>query len=327
MVRLILDYKDQFPQKLYDVVCDGGLFRWNRNGSVSVLDEESFVNNVMKWYPGFLQIPSFQNLKRLFREYGFDRVVNQNYELEFSHPYFQYGRRDLLTEIRTRRKSFRTPNNHTDDDGSLIIPTDGDRRYSSRSRTRTKRFRSENSNLCSSNNIDLGGGGDVEPKPNSYIIRTPIKISESVVSNQSNQSTESEKSVDSNDSRTKKNFEEIMRLYAEKEYSEDEYQQWLNDVRKLEDSKKPKVEEPIEKSAEYWWLYENQDKDLVQTVPVHSPQVVNEVTTPCGFCKCCSSISNYVHLFGEIPENIQVIDCLEEVVTTSDVDNKKSCDI
>ena len=40
---------------------------------------------------------------------------------------------------------------------------------------------------------------------------------------------------------------------------------------------------------------------------------------PCGFCKCCSTISNYVHLFGEIPENIQVVNYLE-VVQTQPVD-------
>lgn len=47
--RLILDFKAQFPEKLYDVCNDGVLVHWNPNGSVSVQDEDEFEEKVMIW--------------------------------------------------------------------------------------------------------------------------------------------------------------------------------------------------------------------------------------------------------------------------------------
>jgi hypothetical protein len=156
--RLIVDFKSQFPEKLYDVVNDGALIKWNRNGSISVTSEEEFENNVMKWYPGFLQIPSFQNFKRLFREYGFDRVVNQNNQYEWSHEMFVRGRREFLSEIKTRRKSFRTPQNRREfnADGDIIIPTNG-RRFPLRKRAKTKHYSPHNNETPHKDIVDYGG--------------------------------------------------------------------------------------------------------------------------------------------------------------------------
>ena len=156
--RLIVDFKSQFPEKLYDVANDGALIKWNRNGSVSVTSEQEFENNVMKWYPGFLQIPSFQNLKRLFREYGFDRIVNQNNQYEWSHEMFVRGRREFLPEIKTRRKSFRTPQNRREfnSDGDIIIPSNG-RRFPLRNRAKTKHYSPNENETPQNGTVDYGG--------------------------------------------------------------------------------------------------------------------------------------------------------------------------
>ena len=341
-IRLILDFKSQFPEKLYDVANDGHLVHWNRNGSVTLTCEDDFEQNVMQWYPGFLQIPSILNFKRLFREYGFDREIGPNGCLEWSHPLFVRGRRDLVKGIRTRRKSFRTPlMDPVGTQDSVVIPTDNHRRYSVRRRRKTQRFKPDESQ----GTIDIGGGGDqMLDNKNAYIIKPPhtVVIEEQVSMGQFAESQKNRPgfqeapynvlpgNVNQNANSFTKNFSpnKFMDTFAEKEFNEDEYRQWVAKKRKLDDDKakaekvvmSPTVNE--KKSNEFWWMYENKTGgEIVQTVNLSTKQSSGpqgESCTPCGFCKCCSAISNYVHLFGEIPENIQVIDYLEEVVQSQE---------
>lgn len=102
-----VDVQKLFPEKLYDVASDDYLFRWTDGGTwISVVEEEVFEKEVMRRYPGFLQIPSFVNLRRLFREYKFDWRVNEETSLyEFHHPCFRKDKPELLANIKTRRKS------------------------------------------------------------------------------------------------------------------------------------------------------------------------------------------------------------------------------
>ncbi|KAK3100314.1 hypothetical protein FSP39_018068 [Pinctada imbricata] len=109
-LRLSMDPKDRFPEKLYDVANDGYLVSWNGPGTAVCANEEEFEENVMDCYPGFVQISSFANFRRLFREYGFDWSFDSEQNVfEFSHCCFVYGKRDLLENIQTRRKSFSKP--------------------------------------------------------------------------------------------------------------------------------------------------------------------------------------------------------------------------
>lgn len=341
--RFILDFKCQFPEKLYDVANDGYLVHWNRNGSVSVTSEEEFEEKVMKLYPGFLQIPSFQNFKRLFREYGFDRDINQSGNLEWSHPCFVRGRRELVQQIRTRRKSFRTPlNDPTGTPDSVIIPTEKHRRYSVRKRKKTKPF-------TPGGGPDIGGCGEgLSTETNTYVIKPPNALisedsgkSQVVPNGQTicNIPNNGPINMNQNANAVSNTFNpnKFMDNFAEKEFNEEEYKQWIAKKRKLDEEKKdtehvfsPKTIE--QKTNEYWWMYENKaGGEIVQTVNLSTKQSSGpqgETCTPCGFCKCCSAISNYVHLFGEIPENIQVIDYTEEVVQTSkDIPTDSEVDI
>ncbi|KAL8604978.1 hypothetical protein ACOMHN_028606 [Nucella lapillus] len=107
--RLSFDPKARFPAKLFDVANDGYLLTWNSDGTGIIVDEAVFEKTVMYSYPGFVQIASFLNLRRLFREYSFDwQIVEGTVTVfQFSHPAFIRDREDLLDEVRTKRKSGR----------------------------------------------------------------------------------------------------------------------------------------------------------------------------------------------------------------------------
>ncbi|KAK7108933.1 hypothetical protein V1264_013068 [Littorina saxatilis] len=107
--RLFCDSKGRFPGKLYEVASDGYLIKWSSDGLSIFVEEEYFEDKVMECYPGFVQIATFLNLRRLFREYSFDwRIVEGTDTLfEFSHPDFIRGREDLLREVTTKRRSVR----------------------------------------------------------------------------------------------------------------------------------------------------------------------------------------------------------------------------
>lgn len=326
--RVILDLKCQFPEKLYDVANDCMLIKWNRNESVSVISEEEFVKNVMKWYPGFLQIPSIANLKRLFREYGFDRILNQNNTYEWSHPRFIRGRRELLAEIKTRRKSYGIQFNrrgyNPDDTDSLVIATEDNRRFPLRKRSKPNLFNANS--VITPIKTEYGGCCEgpgltyVNKQP--YVSKTPYHVEVQNIQNGNESAGNNLIERNCNQNALKRNFTQLMDNYAESEFSEYEYNEWLSMQRKLDEAKVSPEKDAEEKSNEFWWMYKDTTGEIVQTVNLPPRQTsssveVSNVPVPCGYCKCCNSISNYVHLFGQIPENIQVIDYLsEEVVET-----------
>jgi hypothetical protein len=64
------------------------LYRFD-SSTVSSFNAKTSENEVMSCYPGFLQIASFVNFRRLFREYSFHwKLLDDDCTLEFSHPCF-----------------------------------------------------------------------------------------------------------------------------------------------------------------------------------------------------------------------------------------------
>ena len=106
--RVCFEPKARFPVKLYEVANDGFLVKWSSSGTSVFVEEDFFEEKVMKCYPGFVQIASFPNIRRLFREYSFDWRIVEGTEtvFEFSHPDFIRDRKELLHGIKTKRKSF-----------------------------------------------------------------------------------------------------------------------------------------------------------------------------------------------------------------------------
>ena len=294
-IRLIFNPKDHFPAKLYDVCNDGHLVKWNRNGSISVIDEEAFEKQVMDLYPGFLQIPNFLNFRRLFREYGFEWVINQDDILEFSHPLFVRGRRQLLPDIRTRRKSFHSTARPTTE-SSDIIETDPDKRYSTRKRRRTKHFNTKDDS-AQSVDIQAGGEGNISvPNLNtSAFVQTPLSQNGFRIAPPPKvQKPE----VKREDTRI------IQQNFVQNELTEEEFMHWIARQRKIE---RPKEETPQTVSKDFVWMYydnngarpefvSNNDGQLVLTPTVKKEPMDNNdekpVTgIPCGMCKCCVAMS------------------------------------
>lgn len=111
MIMTPLDDKEQrFPEKLFDVANENKVICWNENGDSISISEKKFEENIMVAHPGLVKIPQFANFRRLMREYAFQwQIVNDNNDLtlEFSHPFFIRGQKDLLNNILTKRKSRR----------------------------------------------------------------------------------------------------------------------------------------------------------------------------------------------------------------------------
>lgn len=157
-VRLRMNQKDPFPEKLYDVANDGYLVKWNGCGTgVQVEDADLFENEVMNCYPGFLQIATFANFRRLFREYSFNwKLLDDDCTLEFSHPCFVYGYRDDVSEVRTRKKSFSKPSMGMSTFQRDVLALNDDavadesKRYRTRSRLTKRRSRELEDSLDSS---------------------------------------------------------------------------------------------------------------------------------------------------------------------------------
>ena len=298
-IRLIFNPKDHFPAKLYDVCNDGYLVKWNRNGSVSVIDEAEFEAHVMDVYPGFLQIPSFINFRRLFREYGFEWVINQDNVLEFSHTLFVRGRRQLLPQIKTRRKSFQIASRPAE--SSEIIECDPDKRYSTRKRRRTKHFNAkENSQSTDMNNSDVQGGGEgnfiiSNANSNTFVgVQTPV-LQKGIQIVPPSQIRKPE--VKQSDTR------EIQQNFVQNELTEEEFMEWLSRQRKMEESK-PKENSPQTVGKDFIWMYydnngtrphfdSNNNGELVITPTETKEPRANKGKTdvPCGMCKCCVAMN------------------------------------
>ncbi|WAR21045.1 hypothetical protein MAR_015019 [Mya arenaria] len=354
--RLIMDFKANFPEKLYDVCNDGALVHWNPNGSLSPafyaemtvtdfcpLAFLIFTAKIRQWekfakYPGFLQIPSFLNFKRLFREYGFERDINQNGIIEWSHPWFVRGRREMVNNIKTRRKSFQCPTPNQENEGlfgpAVVIPTEGKRRYSTRRRRKTPKMGHSNESLISYGAPDFGGGGDtramLSSEGKSFVVKppqaiyiedgTPVKNQRMMMPHQH----VGDQLVNVNqNAKVERDIRGIMNNFAKNEFTLEEYNEYITKKRRLEEQMKTDKDDTTDaKDKQFWWLYENkadgnvpnQDAAPIVKQLVSGHNGSNQGAMPCGFCKCCSAISNYVNVFGEIPENIQVIDYLEDEV-------------
>lgn len=138
-LRLSMDPKERWPDKLYDVANDGYLLKWNPTGNSVIVEEAGFADKVMHCYPGFVQIPLFLNLRRLFREYGFDwKIVDDGNTFEFSHPCLVRGQRQMLDEIRTRRKSFSKLEEGTDIFKPPFLTASPSKKYCTRSSVKPK---------------------------------------------------------------------------------------------------------------------------------------------------------------------------------------------
>ena len=296
-IRLIFNPKDQFPSKLYDVCNDGYLMRWNRNGSVSVPNEEAFETEVMELYPGFLQIPSFVNLRRLFREYGFDWVVTQDNIVEFSHPLFVRGRKQLLTEIKTRRRAFKS-DRPAASSSSEIIETDPGKRYSTRKRRRTKHFTVAADGI---NKPDFQAGGEhtyVQISQNGYgglhTQTLPPGVQFIPPAQLQIQKPEVRQQVDTKD---------IQQNFVQNELTEEEFMQWLARKRMIDEMKaKENVPETVNK--EYVWMYYDNNGGRPEFENTKNGELIlspapNEnkndkpkaLEVPCGMCKCCVAMS------------------------------------
>ena len=98
----------KFPEKLFEYASDDcSLITWNKVGTAVVVNPDRFEAEVMKKYPGFMQISTFLNLRRQFRWYGFNWESLENGDFEFSHPAFLRDRPDLVELVVTRRKQRR----------------------------------------------------------------------------------------------------------------------------------------------------------------------------------------------------------------------------
>lgn len=154
-LRLRFDPKTRFPFKLYDVANDSYLVKWNSDGTSVLVDEETFEEEVMRCYPGFVKIASFVNFRRLFREYSFEwKIVDGTDSLfEFSHPSFVRGGMSLLAGVKTKRKSFYKPFLCRREE-MCPLATSSPKQYSQR-RNRCRRRTSESENSCDNMSEDV----------------------------------------------------------------------------------------------------------------------------------------------------------------------------
>lgn len=86
----------RFPEKLFKVTNDSLIIRWTEDGYGILIEEFHYESHVMDLYPGFVQVGTFHNLRRLLRDYGFEFVVlrrrhglsDLGMKLEYRHPLF-----------------------------------------------------------------------------------------------------------------------------------------------------------------------------------------------------------------------------------------------
>lgn len=110
----------RFPEKLLDALsADSPLLYWAPGGESVIVNDVLFEKHVMTSFPGLVQIPTYANLRRQMKAYGFDWKVNDNDEYEFWHPYFIRDKPELIDKVVTRRKSFRLPASRSKDKMSI----------------------------------------------------------------------------------------------------------------------------------------------------------------------------------------------------------------
>lgn len=324
-VRLSFDSKDPFPEKLYDVANNGYLVKWNGCGTaVQVDDPDLFEKEVMKCYPGFLQIPSFVNFRRLFREYSFDwKFLDDGQTFEFSHPYFVYGYRDVVSEIRTRRKSFSKPTldisafqkevnaleNDNDEDG---------KRYNTRRSRRTKTRKSlETENRGAHHSEDYTNNSR-------FVINDSLQDGSSNDSYSSNQPTKPDNlnnsSVDNNHYNSSNTFSsvasDIMKLFIKNEFSFEDFCTWTerNQCDFNLNANKWDILESVNNQSQSLFTVNNTSHALFTTNDGNSSQISYPdpqlQEDPCGNCKCCRAyqISHYENISsqGLVSRNMSV---------------------
>ncbi|KAL3864638.1 hypothetical protein ACJMK2_006303 [Sinanodonta woodiana] len=267
-LRLSMDPKERFPEKLYDVVNDGILVCWNHNGSVSLcVDEKVFEKNVKICYPGFLQIPTFLNFRRLFREYGFDWRVNDEGDLEFSHPGFDQNDRTRLSMVKTKRKSFQTIENKNIME-PIVIDAEPGKRYSTRRRKRI----SVVEDTISNTDLDISHVSIESKREEFENVQPQVKKS-----------------------RFAPNLNELKETFARNEFTEDEYSSWMSTERRFIANNEAAAIEP---TPGYEWLYYNGEMQMTDTVYSYPGNIaysssisgLNKMHVPCGLCQCCIAL-------------------------------------
>lgn len=113
--RISFGTQYKFPLKLYEIANDGMIIKWTGNGTAITIEEREFEDNILQYYPGFVQVKSFQNFRRLLRDYTFKfRILRRRkpcgFMLEYRHPFFLRDRPDQVLQIRkSKRRYFMHP--------------------------------------------------------------------------------------------------------------------------------------------------------------------------------------------------------------------------
>ena len=108
--RISFGSQYKFPKKLMTVANDGILIKWSDDNSGIIVQEKEFERNVMQMYPGFVQVETFHNLRRLFRDYNFKfRILQRKRSssgmvLEFRHQSFSRDNFDQLSHVKKRQR-------------------------------------------------------------------------------------------------------------------------------------------------------------------------------------------------------------------------------
>lgn len=252
--RVSFEPKARFPVKLYDVANDGFLVKWSSDGTSVFVEEDFFEERVMKCYPGFVQIASFPNVRRLFREYSFDWKVVEGTKsvFEFSHPDFMRNREELLLGIKTKRKSFSRSYSYKQRRGLQPLATSSPKRRGLR-RPYRRRATSE-SDSCpdtfstNSSNVSRADSSCTlsATRSNSDFSQTPsncefrskdfedaVTVSPLFSSTQVQNAIDGRNSLESDGRPTHELDEDLLNvlaLYAQNELTEDEYLQLIADA-------------------------------------------------------------------------------------------------
>lgn len=233
-IRLRIDPKERFPEKLYDVVSDGRLLHWNASGTEIYVREKEYEETVMGMYPGFVQIPQFPNLRRLFREYGFDWRIKESKGAEifqFAHPCFVYGQRHLLSEIQTRRKSYVGKIKFFSDIRDELSPDEEETPDKSHYRTRSKYKKKKKQQMNSSTCEDWNSTS--EEFQNATLDESVVSIQEqdcdttTVDKNEKCVKEKERVSSSSTNSRHSSLSKEIMSLFIKNEFTFDDFCAWM----------------------------------------------------------------------------------------------------